>query len=207
MPKIAFSLSKITSKNNLARLFLFLEVKIALQGYLLFFALKDATEGRERPPLLTICKRKVGHLQEALGGKGAFLGCTPKGPYGNTAFWARFWAGFWGRGFQKGSEKVACYAQRAQRSKKFDLDRNFQSRSKFLISLENFNLDVSIAPQKIGPRWVARSKISFSIEIFNLDRNLESFWSLGPLGGFCSKQGFWEGFSEGVLRRQFPEGA
>ena len=25
--------------------------------------------------------------------------------------------------------------------------------------------------------------------------------------GFYSKQGFWEGFSEGVLRRQFPEGA
>ena len=71
--------------------------------------------------------------------------------------------------------------QRAQRSKKFDLARNFQSRSKFLISLENFNLDVSISPQKIGPRWVARSKISFSIEIFNLDRNLEFFWSLGPL--------------------------
>ena len=59
--------------------------------------------------------------------------------------------------------------------KKFDPDRNFQSRSKFLISLENFNLDVSISPQKIGPRWVARSKISFSIEIFNLDRNLEFF--------------------------------
>ena len=58
---------------------------------------------------------------------------------------------------------------------KFDLDRNFQSRSKFLIPLENFNLDVSIFPQKIGPRWVARSKISFSIEIFNLDRNLEFF--------------------------------
>ena len=65
--------------------------------------------------------------------------------------------------------------QRAQRSKKFDLDRNFQSRSKFLIALENFNLDVSISPQKIGPRWVARSKISFSIEFFNLDRNLEFF--------------------------------
>ena len=76
--------------------------------------------------------------------------------------------------------------QRAQRSKKFDLDRNFQSRSKFLIPLENFNLDVSISPQKIGPRWVARSKISFSIEIFNLDRNLEFFWSLGPLGTDCS---------------------
>ena len=67
--------------------------------------------------------------------------------------------------------------------KKIDLDRNFKSRSNFFISLENFNLDVSISPQKkTGPRWVARSKISFSIEIFNLDRNLDFFWSLGPLG-------------------------
>ena len=65
---------------------------------------------------------------------------------------------------------------------KFDLDRNFQSRSKFLIALENFNLDVSISPQKIGPRWVARSKISFSIEISNLDRNLEFFLIFGPSG-------------------------
>ena len=73
------------------------------------------------------------------------------------------------------SEGLALMTQRAQRSKKFDLDRNFQSRSKFLISLENLNLDVSISPQKIGPRWVARSKISFSIENFNLDRNLEFF--------------------------------
>ena len=65
--------------------------------------------------------------------------------------------------------------QRAQRSKKFNLARKFQSRSEFLISLENFNLDVSNSPQKIGPRWVARSKISFSLEIFNLARNLEFF--------------------------------
>ena len=85
--------------------------------------------------------------------------------------------------------------------KKFNLARIFNilnpegptikklwSRSKFSISIEifdlarNFNLDVSISPQKIGPRWVARSKISFSIEIYNLDRNLVFFWSLGPLG-------------------------
>ena len=32
----------MTLENNLARLFLFLNVKKALQGYLLFFALKDA---------------------------------------------------------------------------------------------------------------------------------------------------------------------
>ena len=74
-----------------------------------------------------------------------------------------------------GQFKITPLKINFERSKKFDLDRNFQSRSKFLISLENFNLDVSISPQKIGPRWVARSKISFSIEIFNLDRNLEFF--------------------------------
>ena len=81
------------------------------------------------------------------------------------------------------SPKRGCLTQRAQRSKKI------WSRSKFLISIdifdldvENFSLDVSISPQKIGPRWVARSKISFSLEMFNPDRNLECFWSLGPLG-------------------------
>ena len=69
--------------------------------------------------------------------------------------------------------------------KKFDLDRDFQSRSKFLIfKLENFNLDVSISPRKIGSRWVARSKISF------LDRNFQSrsksriFLIFGPSGNF-----------------------
>ena len=29
----------------------------------------------------------------------------------------------------------------------------------------------------------------------------------GACYGFYSRKGFWEGFSEGVLRRQFPEGA
>ena len=29
----------------------------------------------------------------------------------------------------------------------------------------------------------------------------------GACCGFYSKKGFWEGFSEGVLRREFPEGA
>ena len=52
--------------------------------------------------------------------------------------------------------------------KKFDRARNVQSRSKFLISLENFNLDVSNSPQKIAPRWVARSKISFSWRTFRI---------------------------------------
>ena len=78
--------------------------------------------------------------------------------------------------------------QRAQRSNKFDLDRNVQSRSKFLISLENFNIDISISPQKIGPRWVtrswlarrfhSRSKFSISIEISNFF-DLWSLWD-GP---------------------------
>ena len=53
-------------------------------------------------------------------------------------------------------------SQKAQRSKKFNLARNFQSRSKFLISLENFNLDVSIFPTKIArdrpPEWALGDK-------------------------------------------------
>ena len=93
-------------------------------------------------------------------------------------------------------------SQRAQRSKKFDLDRNFQSRPKILISLENFNLDVSISPQKkIGPRWVARSKISFSLEIFNLARNLEFFLIFG-FSGFVLPE------NQGIIfqqRRTLPE--
>ena len=102
-------------------------------------------------------------------------------------------------------------SQRAQRSKRINLDRNFQSRSKFLISLEIFNLDVSISPQKIGPRWVARSKISFSIEIFNLDRHLEFFdlWALwgGQLAGApeiarCLRHFCWDaGLSIGCTPR------
>ena len=79
--------------------------------------------------------------------------------------------------------RVAClqnnvgtkHPQRAQRSKTCDAARNLESRSKILISLENFNLDVSISHTKIGPRWVARSGFSFSLEIFNLARNLEFF--------------------------------
>ena len=61
-------------------------------------------------------------------------------------------------------------------------DLKIQSRSKFLISLENFNLDVSNSPQKIGPRWVARSKISFSLEIFNLAR-ISNFFDLWAPSG------------------------
>ena len=49
---MTFSLSKTTtivSENNLARLFVFLKVKIAVRGYLLFVALKSAL-GIEGPP-------------------------------------------------------------------------------------------------------------------------------------------------------------
>ena len=113
-----------------------------------------------------------------------------------------------------------------KKKKKIDPDRNFWSRSKFLIfKLENFNLDVSISAQKIGPRWVARSKISFSLEIVNPDRNLEFFWSLGPLGcdsrrkfkgqhdrgnrteslweGICLWEGLWEALWEGGFSEIF----
>ena len=109
--------------------------------------------------LLCPCLLESGILQGFLGLLQSFFGLFPPG----------------GGLFETCRSRVEPGSQRAQRSKKRDLDRNFQSRSKFLISLENFNLDVSISPQKIGPRWVARSKISFSIEIFNLDRNLEFF--------------------------------
>ena len=50
---------------------------------------------------------------------------------------------------------------------------------------ENINLDVSISPQKVVPRWVARSKISFSLEISRI-----VFLILGS-----SAQGFLPGFS------------
>ena len=58
--------------------------------------------------------------------------------------------------------------QRALRSKKFNPDRNFQSRSKFLISLENFNLDLSISPTK------TRAAVGGSLENFILARNFQS---------------------------------
>ena len=80
--------------------------------------------------------------------------------------------------------------QRAQRSKIFDPDRNFWSRSKFLISLENFNLDVSISPQKIGPR------VGGSLENFILARNFQSrsksriFFDLWALWGPEASRGF-----------------
>ena len=104
-----------------------------------------------------------------------------------------------------GPPRKMAPTQRAQRSKKFDLDRNFQSRSKFLISLENSNLNVSISPQKIGPWWWlarkfhSRSKFSISIEISNFF-DLWALWesqlkySKAPfLGGInmSKEQTFW----------------
>ena len=80
---------------------------------------------------------------------------------------------------------VDLRTKRAQRSKKFDPDRNFWSRSKFLISLENFNLDVSISPQK------NRAAVGGSLEKFILARNLQSrsrtriFLIFGPSGKPC----------------------
>ena len=78
-------------------------------------------------------------------------------------------------------------SQRAQRSNKFDLHRNFQSRSKCLILLKIFNLDVSISPTK------NRAAVGGSLESFILDRNFQSrsnsriFLIFGPswnLSGF-----------------------
>ena len=116
-------------------------------------------------------------------------------------FWCSQWPALRGASRSVGSGgrcRGEILSRRAQRSKKFNLARNFQSRSKFLISLENFNLDVSNSSQKIRPRWVARSKISFSLEIFNLAQNLEFFWIFGPSGYvdiFCissAKSPNWE---------------
>ena len=66
--------------------------------------------------------------------------------------------------------------------------KKLRSRSKYsisieiLISLENFNLDVSNSPQKkVGLRWVAGLKISFSLEIFDLARNLKFFFDIWAL--------------------------
>ena len=73
-------------------------------------------------------------------------------------------------------------AQRAQRSKQFNLARNFNLDRNFL-SRSNISISTSRFPnKKIGPRWVARSKISFSLEIFNLARHLEFLLILGPSG-------------------------
>ena len=70
-----------------------------------------------------------------------------------------------------------------------------QSRSKFSISIEIFNIARTYQSRlldfstKIGPRWVARSKISFSLEIFNLARNLEMFFDLWALWVFLVSEG------------------
>ena len=70
----------------------------------------------------------------------------------------------------------------AQRSKKLNPDRNLQSRSKFLIPLKNFNLEVTISPQK------NRAAVGGSLENFILARNFQSrsksriFLIFGPSG-------------------------
>ena len=56
---------------------------------------------------------------------------------------------------------------------KFNLARTFQSRSKFLVSLENFNLDASNSPTKnraslwLARKFHSRSKFSISLGISN----------------------------------------
>ena len=44
-------------------------------------------------------------------------------------------------------------------------------------------------------------------QIFVNGRGSQKGSEKGACYGFYNKRGFWEGFSEGVLRRQFPEGA
>ena len=63
--------------------------------------------------------------------------------------------------------------------------KNIQSRSKFSISIENFDLNVSNSPQNIGLRWVACSKMSFSLEIFNLSKS--PFFIFNPSEFFLSE--------------------
>ena len=76
---------------------------------------------------------------------------------------------------------ITTATQRAQRSKKFNLARNFQSRSKILISLEIL-MSTSRFPTK------DRAAVGGSLENSILARNFQSrsksrfFWSLGPLG-------------------------
>ena len=65
-------------------------------------------------------------------------------------------------------------------------DQKVQSRSKFTISIEIFNLARYFEsrrldfPTKKGPRWVARSRVSISLEIWIF------FWSLGLCESFSN---------------------
>ena len=96
--------------------------------------------------------------------------------------------------FGPGEPGDSC-AQRAQRSKKLNLAQNLQSRSKCLIALEKFNLDVSISPPK------NRAAVGGALENFILARNLrDGFWQNGFFADFY----FWAaGFFRGFCRRVF----
>ena len=98
----------------------------------------------------------------------------------------------WGRrrsgDFQFTISQTSCLdSLRAQRLKKY------QSRLKFSISLENFNLDWNFQsrpseflhkPQNIGVWWAARLKSSISLENFNLGGRSWIYSIFGPLGFF-----------------------
>ena len=72
-------------------------------------------------------------------------------------------------------------SQRAQRSKKFNLDWNFQSRLKISIEIEIFNPDLQNSPQKLGSggqrAWNFQSRLKISRSWF--------FSIFGPLGFAC----------------------
>ena len=54
-----------------------------------------------------------------------------------------------------------------------------QSRLKFSISLEIFNLNLQNFPPKIGVWWVARLKFSISLETFNPRKAILNFSIFG----------------------------
>ena len=56
--------------------------------------------------------------------------------------------------------------------------KKMQSRLKFSISLEIFNLDLQNSPQKIGGWWVARLKVSISLENFKILKFLKIWVSI-----------------------------
>ena len=77
------------------------------------------------------------------------------------------------------------FSQKAQRSKKFNLARNFQCRSKFLNVARNFlSQRLDFLTKKGRGGWLAhkfhsRSKFSISLEI----SNFFDLWALWVLGG------------------------
>ena len=81
----------------------------------------------------------------------------------------RFWTLFGLHGWTLFGLRGALFALRAQRLKKTNLDWNFQSRSKFSISLENFNPGPSEFPTK------NRGLVGGALENFNLDWRFQSW--------------------------------